>query len=132
MMLSKYQVPRVISAFIIPYIIFFGLYIQIAGEASPGGGFQAGIIFASMVILRSFFTKQNSLTHYCIMAGLGVFIYIAVGLVSMLLGGSYLDYSVLHSDPHIAQKIGIICVELGIGITVFSSMSLIYFLFTEE
>ena len=131
-MLNKYPVLRVISTFILPYIAFFALYIQINGEVSPGGGFQAGTIFASCVILRSFFKPDTHLTQYYVMAVLGVIIYAGIGFITMFGGSTYLDYFALHADPYTAQKIGIIVIELGVGMTVFSSMSLIYFLFTEE
>ena len=42
-------------------------------------------------------------------------LYSAVGIVSMLMGGSFLDYSVLHSDPVKGQQYGIIVIEAGVG-----------------
>ncbi len=130
--LTTHPILRLVSAFIIPYILFYTLYIQINGEVSPGGGFQAGAIFASAIILRSFFKKQGELVHYYILAIMGVVIYAGTGLVTMLMGGSYLEYSALNINPHLAQKIGIMAIEFGVGVTVSASMSLIYFLFKEE
>ena len=42
---------RVISKMLIPVIVMFAFYTQFHGEYGPGGGFQAGIIFAVGVIL---------------------------------------------------------------------------------
>ncbi|MEK9751944.1 MAG: MnhB domain-containing protein, partial [Rhodospirillaceae bacterium] len=42
---------RVVSKFLIPYILLFALYVQWHGDFGPGGGFQAGVIFASGFIL---------------------------------------------------------------------------------
>ena len=42
---------RVIAKLLIPYILLFGLYVQFHGDFGPGGGFQAGVIFASALIL---------------------------------------------------------------------------------
>ena len=36
---------------LIPFILLFGLYVQFHGEYGPGGGFQAGAIIASGIIL---------------------------------------------------------------------------------
>ena len=36
---------------LIPLIMIFGLYVQFHGDFGPGGGFQAGVIFASGIIL---------------------------------------------------------------------------------
>jgi len=45
------------------------------------------------------------------------------------LGGNYLDYSVLAHDSAHGQHVGILLVELGVGITVSSVMILIFFTF---
>ena len=37
--------------FLVPLMIVFAVYVLIHGESSPGGGFQAGAIFASAIIL---------------------------------------------------------------------------------
>jgi multicomponent Na+:H+ antiporter subunit B len=42
---------RVASKFLIPYILLFALYVQWHGDYGPGGGFQAGVIFAAGFIL---------------------------------------------------------------------------------
>ncbi len=36
---------------LIPFIMIFGLYVQFHGDYGPGGGFQAGVIFAAAIIL---------------------------------------------------------------------------------
>ena len=41
----------VVRAFMVPFIFVFGIYVLVHGEASPGGGFQAGAIVAAAVIL---------------------------------------------------------------------------------
>jgi multicomponent Na+:H+ antiporter subunit B len=42
---------RVGTKLILPFILLFALYVQFHGELGPGGGFQAGVITAGMVIL---------------------------------------------------------------------------------
>ena len=42
---------RVVTKLILPFILLFALYVQFHGDFGPGGGFQAGIIAAAMVIL---------------------------------------------------------------------------------
>jgi multicomponent Na+:H+ antiporter subunit B len=53
-----------------------------------------------------------------------------VGVVTLLLGGNFLDYGVLdaHDPPH-GQHLGIVLVELGVGITVSAVMVSIFFAF---
>ncbi|HMA98265.1 MAG TPA: MnhB domain-containing protein, partial [Wenzhouxiangella sp.] len=42
---------RILARFLIPLILLVGLYIQFHGEYSPGGGFQAGLVFSAGWIL---------------------------------------------------------------------------------
>ena len=40
-----------VSDLLVPAILLFGLYVQFHGDFGPGGGFQAGVIFAVAIIL---------------------------------------------------------------------------------
>ena len=42
---------RIGAKMLIPLILMFALYVQFHGEYGPGGGFQAGVIFAAAFIL---------------------------------------------------------------------------------
>ena len=42
----NFPIIRVVTKLIIPYILLFALYVQFHGDFGPGGGFQAGVIFA--------------------------------------------------------------------------------------
>ena len=42
---------RVVGKLLTPFILLFGLYVQFHGDFGPGGGFQAGVIFASAFVL---------------------------------------------------------------------------------
>jgi multicomponent Na+:H+ antiporter subunit B len=60
---------------------------------------------------------------------LGVFLFAAVGVAGMLGGGNFLDYGSLEHDPVHGQHLGILLVELGVGITVAAAMISIFFSF---
>ena len=49
--MNHHYIIRVTSKLLIPFILLFGLYVQFHGDFGPGGGFQAGVIFASAFIL---------------------------------------------------------------------------------
>jgi len=127
---------RVVAKMMIPLILMFALYVQFHGDYGPGGGFQAGVIFAAGVILytmlfglgraRQVFKRQV----LELLTATGVLLYGGVGVVCMLMGGDFLDYSVLRHDAIHGQHLGILLVELGVGITVASVMILIFFKFT--
>ncbi|MCG7930570.1 MAG: Na(+)/H(+) antiporter subunit B [Candidatus Thiodiazotropha lotti] len=126
---------HVIAKFIIPLILLFALYVQFHGDFGPGGGFQAGVIFSTAIILYSLvFGLENAekiIPHHWlrILASLGVVIYAGVGIESLFLGGNYLDYTFLGSNQIAGQHLGILLVELGVGITVASAMLILFFAF---
>lgn len=126
---------RIVSKFLIPLIFIFALYVQFHGDFGPGGGFQAGVIFSSALILYSLVFGLNAAEKIIpphvlrIIASLGVVIYAGVGVVTLLLGANYLDYSVMGSTQIKGQHLGILLVELGVGMTVASIMLIIFFTF---
>ena len=124
---------RVVSKYFIPMILLFALYVQFHGDFGPGGGFQAGVIFAAGYILYGLIfglaTMRKMAPPRVIEIGcaLGLMLYAGVGLATMLLGGNYLDYDVLNShSPVHGQHLGILLVELGVGITVTCTMIAIF------
>nr|WP_297349423.1 Na(+)/H(+) antiporter subunit B [uncultured Glaciecola sp.] len=129
---------RVVTKWLSPIIILFALYVQFHGDYSPGGGFQAGVIFSSAILLYSLTYGLDAglqlIPEYILRIGasLGVLIYGGVGVASMVLGGNFLNYSVLGSTPVAGQHLGIIIIELGVGITVASVMVLLFFTFARR
>ncbi len=122
--LRHYLIPRLIGRMLIPFILLFGLYVQFHGEYGPGGGFQAGALIAASIILYSLLEGETRSLQALprrvltvLIAG-GALLYGAVGVAGILLGGNFLDYSVLASNPVKGQQLGIILIEAGVGITV--------------
>ena len=130
-----HHILRVVVKLLVPMILLFALYVQFHGDFGPGGGFQAGVIFASAFILYAMIFGLDNARQvarpWMIRTGIavGVLLYGGVGIVSLLLGGRYLDYDVLAHDPVHGQHYGILLVELGVGITVASTMTAIFFAF---
>ena len=126
---------RVVAKLLIPVIVLFALYVQFHGDFGPGGGFQAGVIFSVAFILYALIYGLKTaervipISMLRILASLGVLVYAGTGVASLLLGGNFLDYNVLASNPVSGQHIGILVIELGVGITVSSVMLLIFFTF---
>jgi multicomponent Na+:H+ antiporter subunit B len=135
--MKHHLILRVIAKFIIPLIILFSLYVQFHGDYGPGGGFQAGVIFGAAFILYTLVfgldtaLKVLPMGALRVLASLGVLIYAGTGVATLLLGGRFLDYNVLGADPLGGQHLGIIVIELGVGITVASVMLIIFFSFAD-
>lgn len=121
---------------LIPYILIFGLYVHFHGDYGPGGGFQAGVIFAAAFVLYALVyglvsarrVLPPAVAYVC--AALGVAIYLGVGFVTMLMGAEFLNFNVLAHDPTHGQHYGIIGVEMGVLITVFGVMVALFYAFT--
>ena len=126
---------RVVSKFLIPFILLFGLYVQWHGDFGPGGGFQAGVIFSTGFILYALIfgvdRLRKAVPAWVTRSGLavGVLVYAGVGVTTMLLGENFLDYNALGHEPTHGQHLGILLVELGVGITVCCAMITIYIAF---
>jgi len=133
--MKRHPVLHVVSKFLIPFIVLFAFYVQFHGDYGPGGGFQAGVILAAGFILYTLVFGLDAARAVAppsvlrALAALGVLLYTGVGVAGMLLGGQFLDYSVLARDPAHGQHLGILVIELGVGTTVASVMLLIFFAF---
>jgi len=130
----------VVRAFLMPFIVVFGVYVLIHGELSPGGGFQAGAIIASAIVLgRLTLGEEHARSRFPTglliwMACVGVGIYVAAGIVPMFFGANFLDYDALpvlwfnsiaeHSRT--ARAMGIFIVEAGVFVGVLSVLVMLY------
>ncbi|MEQ9447976.1 MAG: Na(+)/H(+) antiporter subunit B, partial [Rhodospirillaceae bacterium] len=127
---------RVVSKLLIPLLLLFALYVQMHGDFGPGGGFQAGAIAAAAIVLyalifgRAAALEAVPLRVVEIGVPLGVLVFAGVGVANMLMGGNFLDYDMLNeARPADGQHVGILLVEAGVLITVFSTLLTIFYTF---
>ena len=131
--MRHHLVLRVVSKVLIPFILVFALYVQFHGDFGPGGGFQAGVLFAAAFILYALvFGVENArevLPPWAlrILVPAGLIIYALTGFAGILLGGKFLDYDVLASTPTAGQHLGILVIEFGVGTTVAAVMVTIFY-----
>jgi len=126
---------RVATKFVLAPLLLFALYVQFHGDYGPGGGFQAGVIAAAAIILYGLINGLGP-AQKIVPVGLlevlipgGVLIYVAVGIAGMLLGDNFLDYDRLAHDVVHGQEWGVFLVEVGVFLTVFSTMIAIFYAF---
>lgn len=135
---QRHRVLQVVTRLLIPFVMLFALYVQFHGDYGPGGGFQAGVIFATAFILYGLMfglqrtRKVLSPGVLRVLMAVGVLLYLGTGIVSMLLGGNLLDYDYLAHDPLHGQHWGILAVELGVGITVTAVMVSLFYSFASK
>ena len=140
---------RVATKLILPFMLMFALYVQFHGDFGPGGGFQAGVITAGMIILLVITFGLE--TAYRIapqavvqrMVPLGVLIYVGTGVAGMLMGAGPaslvvandlmpLGYSAFAHHPAEGHALGIFLVEAGVLITVAGTMTAVFYAFVER
>jgi multicomponent Na+:H+ antiporter subunit B len=121
---------------VVPVIQIFAFYVLAHGHVSPGGGFQGGVAMgASFILIALSWDLRTALSRFPIercfaIAALGIVIYAGIGLLSMMLGGEFLDYAhlstVLPVSPEMARYHAMLGVEIGVGFTVTAIMFALY------
>ena len=135
--MTEHLVLRVISKLLIPPILLFALYVQMHGDYGPGGGFQAGVIFGAGLVLYGLVFGTEAVRAVApprllvVLACLGVLLYAGVGVASMIGGGGLLEYGALSADATHGNHVGIIIIEIGVGIAVASVMTIIFSVLAE-
>ena len=128
---------QTICRLLVPPIQLFALYVIAHGHHSPGGGFQGGCILAASFILlviaydlkeaKKRMSEKINIAYCCI----GVGIYAGIGVLCIILGGNFLDYGILRTilpvqETSAARSLGILGVEIGVGIAVMAVMVSIF------
>ena len=118
---------RIITHLTLPLYMLYAIYIQLSGTDGCGGGFQAGIVATCTYVNYdltygpvAWLTQKQLVMLAC----LGVWLYIAVGLYCILAGGNFLNYFII--DTTQGQRMGIGIVEVGVLATVFAVTTLLY------
>jgi len=128
-------VVRVIAALLSPFIAMFGLYIIAHGHYGPGGGFAGGVFLAVGAILPRLTLPEHvayrlvPTTVGPIAGAIGMLAFLTVGLLPLALGGDFLDYSLLAfggMEVPRARYLGILVVEVAVGLAVFGAMILLF------
>jgi multicomponent Na+:H+ antiporter subunit B len=118
---------RVVS----PFVFTYGLFVMFHGADSAGGGFQGGVIVATVMLMLGIAFGIDPLREWVGEAALvglvavGVAAFLAVAMGTVALGGAFLDYSVLPIPK--PSKYGIEAVELFIGVIVASTITGLFF-----
>jgi multicomponent Na+:H+ antiporter subunit B len=137
MIKQHYQsiVIQTVCSLLIPFIQLFALYVIIHGHYGPGGGFQGGVLLAVSIILQRLYlgskiSYQRFSPKLALASGAtGMLIFGLAGVVPIAFGGAFLDYAHLpifwvHGAE--LRALGILIVEIGIGLAVFGTLVLIF------
>ena len=124
---------RTAAPLIVAATLVFAIFVFLRGHNEPGGGFIAGLIAAAGMAVHGFAAGPEAVLRALRLpplsiAGLGVSLAAASGLVSLLFGAPYLTAS--WTFFHLGEtEIGIstpLFFDLGVFFTVFGTVSAIF------
>lgn len=114
-----------------PFVLTLGLFVMFHGADSAGGGFQGGAIAGSVILMLAFafgIGPVRDWLHPGVLLGLmvvGVLNFVGIGLLTLALGGNFLEYHAIPISHASAYSIELI--ELGIGAIVVSIITGLFF-----
>lgn len=123
-----------VTGFMAPFIQIFALYVLFHGHLSPGGGFQAGVLFGASIILKILAGTREESAQYDVwretmVAIGGVLVFAVTGGIAMIFGAHFLDYaaiSPLAEHEEIRRYLGIYIIEVGVTMTVTMTLVIIF------
>lgn len=129
------EVVRVVCAALSPFILMVGFYIIAHGHYGPGGGFAGGVFLAAGAILPRL-TLDDRLAYRLVPtwlgpagAGVGTLMFLVTATAPLVAGGALLDYAAIeiaNVDPARIRYLGILVVEIAVGLAVFGAILLIF------
>ena len=131
-----------ITRIVIPFAQIYGIYIILNGHISPGGGFAGGAIIGTTLILYTLvFGREKGKKKFShkvseIAESGGIMFFILIGLIGMIIGGSFLmniDAGFPEGELGTILSGGMIpLLMIAIGIKVTSTMINLFNLLIEE
>jgi multicomponent Na+:H+ antiporter subunit B len=119
--------------------VIFGLYIGLHGQLTPGGGFQAGVILASVPILlyvcenTESFRRITSHTAVEVIEALGAGSYAVIGVASLVIGIPFLtNFLPLGTAGDVFSSGTIALISACIGFEVTAAFLLVGYTYLEE
>ncbi|MGM0404646.1 MAG: MnhB domain-containing protein [Thermoplasmatota archaeon] len=124
-------ITRVSGRALAPFILLFGVYVTIFGYASPGGGFQGGVLLASGIILilitHSRKEVERLASNISWLESFGAFAFLIVGLIGIFIGGAFL------ANVTPSSNIMKIVLDIVVSLKVFAGVvALFVYLFSLE
>ena len=117
----------------------FGFYIGLHGQLTPGGGFQAGVILASGVVL--FYVCENTeafcrITSHAaveVIEAIGAGAYALIGIAPLLLGLPFLcNFIPLGTTGDVFSAGTIALISACVGVEVTAAFLLVIYTYLQE
>ena len=139
---DKLRLSATVRATAMPAILLtvvFGFYIGLHGQLTPGGGFQAGVILASVPFLlyvcenTESFRRITSHTAIEVVEALGAGSYALIGLAPLIIGVPFLtNFLPLGTTGDVFSSGTIALISACVGFEVTAAFLLVGYTYLEE
>lgn len=117
---------QTMSRLLIPLAQLFALYVLFFGQYGPGGGFVAGVIWTTSMILTFLVfglkSPRGNLVERALHGdGIGLILFVGVGGLCLIGGGEFLNYADLELpglEAPARRYLGILLAQIGVAIDV--------------
>ncbi len=117
---------QAMSRLLIPLAQLFAFYVLLFGQYGPGGGFVAGVIWTTSMILTFLVfglkSPQGRLVEKALHGdGIGLILFVGVGGLCLIGGGEFLNYANLEIpglDAPARRYMGILLAQIGVAVDV--------------
>jgi multicomponent Na+:H+ antiporter subunit A len=128
---------EVVTRLLFHTMVVVALYLLFAGHNSPGGGFAAGLVVGTALVVRYLAGGRYELgeaapVHPGLLLGSGLFLSAGVGLVALLAGGEVLQSTIvdvhvpvigtIHLVTSLFFDMGVFLVVIGLVLDVLRSL----------
>jgi multicomponent Na+:H+ antiporter subunit B len=130
---------RTLGAAMVPLMLSFGLYMVSHGAVSPGGGFQGGVVLATVPLMVYLCATARTFLRIAPPAltkageGAGAAGYVLVGCLGVVAGKAFLENVLPLGTPGNAWSSGtIFFLNLTVGLAVAAGFTELLSVFVEE
>lgn len=116
-----------------PVIVAMSVFFLFRGHNAPGGGFIAGLVAGSVIVLRYLTNGTEGVRHLLpfeaeTLLGAGLLVAASTGLVALVAGGQFLESAIWHWEAPVLGElevatslffdIGVYCIVIGTVLAV--------------
>ncbi|MGN6507191.1 MAG: hydrogen gas-evolving membrane-bound hydrogenase subunit E [Tepidisphaeraceae bacterium] len=119
--------------------VLFGAYMIAHGALTPGGGFQGGVILATVPLIfylgTDFRTFRKIVSFHAveIIEAAGILLFVVVGLIGLVRWGAYLGNALTLGTPGQITAGGTIpLINLGTAMEVAAGFTLLLYVFLQD
>lgn len=130
---------RVQALFMVALIVAFGIYLDLHGALTPGGGFQAGVVLAAgpavVMLAGRYLTLKRVAPEWMVDAleSGGAAGLVLIGIGGLIFGGVFLENFLPFGTPDELLSAGMMpIVSIAVGLEVTGALLLIFSEFLDQ